>query len=155
MSEKYSFKEWEELYESSSLSAKEKEELLFCIKEAYKNNVPVILNLEHFSALLGLKVTVLTNMIRKPSSFYRTFKIPKRSGGKRESVTPQESLLRVQQWIYKNILSTFEIHHASYAYVPKKNVAQNAALHIGCNEMLKIDLKDFFPSINIKRVREL
>ena len=155
MIEDYAIKEWEELYESSTLPKKEKKENLFFIKRAYQFNVPVIVDLEHFSSLLGLKVGVLTNMIRKPNSFYRTFTIPKRSGGTREIVTPQKSLLQVQQWICKNILSTFEIHEAAYAYVPKRNVAQNASLHVGCDEMLKVDLKDFFPSIKIKRVREL
>lgn len=155
MNTKYTIQDWEVLFDKSSLSTKESAEKLFFVRKAYENNVPVIIDLEYFSSLLGLKVGVLTNMIRKPSSFYRTFKIPKRKGGLREIVTPHESLLRVQQWICKYILSNFEIHDAAYAYVAKRNVAQNAALHIGCNEMLKIDLKDFFPSINIKRVREL
>jgi retron-type reverse transcriptase len=73
----------------------------------------------------------------------------------REIVTPHKSLLTVQQWICKHILSTFQIHPSAYAYIKKKNVAKNATLHIGCNKMLKIDLKNFFPSINIARVREL
>lgn len=155
MTENYAIKEWEELYESSTLPKKDQLEKLFFIRKAYEFEVPVIIDLEHLSSLLGLKVGVLTNMIRKPNSFYRTFTIPKRSGGIREIVTPHKSLLEVQQWICKNILSTFEIHETAYAYVPKRNVAQNASLHIGCDEMLKVDLKDFFPSINIRRVREL
>lgn len=155
MNSNYSIKDWEESLENSSLPAKERAEKLFYVRKAYENNVPVILDLEHFSGLLGLKAGVFTNMIRKPASFYRTFTIPKRKGGLREIVTPQASLLKVQQWICENILSTFEIHNAAYAYVAKRNVAQNALLHMGCDEMLKIDLKDFFPSINIKRVREL
>lgn len=155
MKNEYKISDWEKVVQGSSLIKKEKEEMLFFIKKAYENKVPVILNLEHFAALLGLKVGVLTNMIRKPISFYRKFNIPKRSGGIREIVTPHKSLLTVQQWICMHILSTFEIHSAAYAYVKNKNVAQNASLHIGCNEMLKIDLKNFFPSISIARVREL
>ena len=155
MEEEYRISDWEKTIQESSLNEKEKKEKLFFVKKAFENNVPVIFSLEHFSTLVGVKKGVLTNMTRKPISFYRKFTIPKRSGGTREIVTPHKSLLSVQQWISKHILSTFEIHSRAYAYIKTKNVAQNATLHIGCNEMLKIDLKDFFPSIKINRVREL
>ena len=151
----YKISDWEKVILKSDLTEKEKVEKVFFVKKAFEHNVPVILNLEHFSSLLGIKVGVLTNMIRKPASFYRKFTIPKRKGGFREIVTPHKSLLSVQQWICKHVLSSFEIHSVAYAYVKNKNVAKNATLHIGCNEMIKIDIKNFFPSINIARVREL
>ncbi len=155
MNENYSIQDWENLIKTSSFSEKEKAEKIYFVRQAYKNNVPVILDLKHFSVLLGLKVGVLTNMVRKPTKFYRRFKIPKRRGGFRDVVTPHKSLLEVQQWICENILNTFKVHEAAHAYVKNKNVAKNATLHIGCDEMLKIDLQNFFPSIGIPRVREL
>ena len=94
-------------------------------------------------------------MIFSPDAFYRKFAIPKKRGGYRDIATPYQSLLEVQQWIYEHILSSFTIHEAAYAYVEKRNVAFNAKEHIGSKEMLKIDIKDFFPSIKIPRVREL
>jgi len=155
MKKEYDIEDWIELINSSNMDDNGKKEKIFFVKKAYENNVPVIFDLGHLALLLGLKVSILTNMIRKPISYYRRFTIPKRSGGRREIVTPQKSLLEAQKWICKNILNTFEIHNAAYAYVINRNVAQNARIHIGSREMLKIDLKEFFPSINIKRVREL
>ncbi|NIK93095.1 RNA-directed DNA polymerase [Mangrovimonas sp. CR14] len=155
MSANYQIKDWEELINNSSLSKKEKKEKLFFIRSAYHNGVPVILDLDHLAHLLGLKVGVLSAMIKKPLRFYRQFKIPKKRGGFRDIVTPYESLLEVQQWIVEHVLSKFQVHDAAHAYVKKRNIAQNASIHVGCDEMLKIDLKDFFPSIKIPRVREL
>lgn len=155
MNQQYNIQDWEILISSSALSPKEKDGKIDLARNAFENDVPVILDLEHLSILLGIKSGVLNNMINKPASFYRQFKIPKKRGGLRDIVTPHTSLLEVQRWIAFNILSRFEIHDSAYAYVKSKNVAQNSSVHLGCTEMLKIDLKDFFPSITFPRVREL
>ncbi|MFN4764594.1 retron St85 family RNA-directed DNA polymerase [Gillisia sp. Q332] len=151
----YTFKNWSDIIEKSDLSQKLKEERLFVVRQSFQNNVPVIIDPKHLSLLLGVKFGVLTAMVNKPSSFYRNFQIPKRKGGIREIVTPYKSLLETQQWINLHILSQFRVHPAAFAYVKKKNIAQNAYRHIGREEMLKMDLVDFFPTIKIPRVREL
>ncbi|MBQ0738292.1 hypothetical protein J9332_28620, partial [Aquimarina celericrescens] len=143
----YTIHDWEKAIDTSNLSEIERVKRMQYVKSAFKNNVPVIIDTQHLSKLLGLKLGVLNNMVQAPSSFYREFKIPKRKGGYRDIVTPYTSLLEVQQWIAKHILSSFDIHPSAYAYVKGKNIAQNAKSHIGSKEMLKIDLKDFFPSI--------
>lgn len=151
----YSINDWKKVIDTSNLSEIEKVKRMKYVESAFKNKVPVIVDTTHLSQLLGLKIGVLTSMVQSPSSFYREFQIPKRKGGYRDIVTPYKSLLEVQQWIAKYLLSSFEIHPSAYAYVKGKNIAQNAKLHLGSAEMLKIDLKDFFPSIKIPRVREL
>lgn len=155
MENKYKINEWVELIKESTLDSDEKKLRIENVKYAYANNVPVILNLDHFSALTGIKTSVIRKMIYSPKSFYRRFTIKKKRGGFREIVTPHKSLLEIQQWISLNILSTFPIHDAAYGYVKSRNIAKNATLHVGCREMLKVDLKDFFPNIGIARVREL
>ena len=155
MNTEYKISDWEELINNSSMPQKSKDDKLSLVRKAYVNEVPVILDLDHLAHLLGLKVGVLTSMVKSPISFYRQFKIPKKRGGYRDIVTPHKSLLEVQQWIVAHILSKFKVHDAAYAYVKKRNVAQNSTIHVGSDEMLKIDLKDFFPSIKIPRVREL
>lgn len=155
MKVEYKISDWEDLINKSLLTKKEKMEKMLFIKKAYNNNVPVILDLNHLSHLLGLKEGIVASMIHSSESFYREFKIPKKRGGYRDIVTPYQSLLEAQQWITEHILSKFKVHDAAHAYVKKRNVAMNAMKHIGCDEMFKIDLKDFFPSIKIPRVREL
>ncbi|GAK95508.1 Retron-type RNA-directed DNA polymerase [Nonlabens tegetincola] len=155
MDNNYKYEDWKEIIESSNLPNEVKVDRMDLVRNLYKNNVPVIVDLKHLSNLLGIKYTVLASMIFSTSSFYREFKIPKKSGGLRTIVTPYKSLLTVQKWIVKNILSQFKIHDDAYAYVKNRNIALNAKQHIGNPEMLKIDLKDFFHTIKIPRVREL
>ncbi len=155
MKEEYKISDWELLINTSDLTKKEKIEKLFFVKNAFKNEVPVILDLDHLSYLLGFKKGVVASMINSPKNFYKEFSIPKKRGGYRDIVTPYKSLLEVQQWILSNILSSFHIHDSAFAYVKNRNIALNAKKHIGQKEMLKIDLKDFFPTIQIPRVREL
>lgn len=155
MEKGYKISDWEKLFQESELDDNIVKENLIYVRRAFENNVPVIIDLRHLAALLGLKAGVVTNMIRKPKSFYRQFEIPKKSGGKREIVTPHKSLLEVQRWIVKHIFSSFEVHPSAFAYRPNRNVILNAREHIGAKEMFKIDIQNFFPSINIARVREL
>lgn len=79
---------------------------------------------------------------------YRTFEIPKRSGGFRKIESP-EGLLRIEQNKLKTILEhTTEAHDAAYAYVKKRGIKDCVEQHQK-NEskyFLHIDLKDFFGS---------
>tara|TARA_E500000318_G_scaffold38627_1_gene37261 strand:- start:1050 stop:2093 length:1044 start_codon:yes stop_codon:yes gene_type:complete len=149
------FNEWRELILNSDISENDKDKKLDLVAKAIENEVPVILDVNHLAHLLGLRVGILYSMVRHSNSFYRTFYIPKKRGGKREIVTPHQSLLEVQRWILNNILIKVKENESAFAYVKNKNVALNARLHIGAKEMLKVDIVDFFPSIKIPRVREI
>ena len=151
----YRLEDWYHFLNDFDIALGEKEIILKQVEISYKFGVPVILDLNHLSLLLGVKLNVLVSMINSPKSFYRTFKIPKRSGGVREIVAPRNSLLECQQFIAKEILSSFKINNSAYAYRKKLNIMKNAENHIGQDYMLKIDLKDFFGHIKINRVREL
>lgn len=118
----------------------------------YEKNQPVIFEFEHLSLLLGINVEPLSRMVASPSNFYREFYIPKRSGGKRKILAPHESLLLVQRWILENILEKIEIHQAAHGFCRGKSIKTNATIHLGSNCLLKMDLKNFFPSIPISWV---
>jgi hypothetical protein len=53
----------------------------------------------------------------------------------------------------RNVLSKVLVHEAAMAFRPGKNIAHNAQIHAGANVVLRIDFKDFFPSITFKRVK--
>jgi len=91
-------------------------------------------------------------MIYETNKFYRNFEIEKRNGNKRLISAPYPSLKLVQEWIHLNILSKKRCHFAVFSYKPGKNIIDNAKLHLGSSEILKIDIKDFFPSITYKTV---
>lgn len=84
---------------------------------------------------------------------YNHFTIPKKSGGTRSISSPKKKLRAAQSWLLENVLNKVPIHDAAMAFRPKKNIAHNAEIHAGANVILRIDFKDFFPSITFKRVK--
>lgn len=119
------------------------------------NKLPIIFEFKHLSALLGRKTNYLASVINSTNSHYRSFEIPKRSGGKRVIVSPYPALLECQYWILENILENLSVYHTAHGYVKGKSIVTNAYRHLNQEMFLKIDIKDFYPSINISRVIKL
>lgn len=118
-------------------------------------SLPVIFEAEHLSALLGLQHSELIKIINSPETYYRTFKIKKKKGGEREISSPLPSLLHCQQWIYREILSKSAVHDAAHGFKNERSIITNASLHLNKQCLLKMDIKDFFPSIPINWVIKL
>ncbi|WP_447801077.1 reverse transcriptase family protein [Pseudomonas kilonensis] len=125
------------------------------IKTLAGNSVPVIFEFEHLSRLIGIDQARFRAMVNSPSSFYRTFHIKKRLGGLREISSPFPSLLICQDWIYKNILLNIPVHSCVHGYVPGRSIFTNATPHLNARCLLKMDIKNFFPSIKIDWVANL
>lgn len=125
------------------------------VRELRRNNCPVIFEIEHLSILLGIQRNELAKMINSSSHYYRVFKLPKRRGGFREIAAPYPSLLFCQDWIYKNILLPQQVHDSAHGFVPGRSIFSNAQNHLAKKALLKLDLKDFFPSIPIAWVIQL
>lgn len=122
------------------------------IRELQNSNVPVIFELEHLSQLLGRKRTFLASVINDQTYFYNTFDFVKRNGDKRIINAPYPSLLQCQKWINIFILSQYKLHDAAHGFRKKYSIKSNASQHLNQKVILKLDIKDFFPSINQKRV---
>ena len=135
------------------LSHKKNKDVYLTILENFKDsNFPFIINLTHFSKLVGIKSSELNNMIYITDSFYREFEIPKKRGGTRKISSPYPSLSFIQNWILKNILEKIYLNSSATAYVKNKSILDNVTPHLSQNFILKIDLKDFFPSLKIARI---
>lgn len=117
------------------------------------NECPVVLSIRHLAQIVDVDLRVLRTMINHPSSFYYEYSIPKRSGGCRQIASPYPALLRVQRWINDNILSKIPVHESAKGFVKGLSIVDNASPHLGHATVLKTDIKDFFPSIGINRVR--
>jgi retron-type reverse transcriptase len=82
---------------------------------------------------------------------YKTYKIAKRNGGTREISQPSRDLKILQRFILRNFLNDRLVcHNAAMAYRPKRNITDNVRPHITNPYLLKMDFKDFFPSIRIE-----
>lgn len=152
MSKKTIINEWKRNFEKSGIRSDLIENYISYVAQLVKNNVPIIFDFNHLCLLLGRNHQYLASVINSNVSHYHDFKIPKRSGGLRSITAPYPALLECQEWIYQNILIKVKIHPAAQGFTFKKSIITNAKIHIGQEQFLKLDLKDFFPSITINQV---
>jgi retron-type reverse transcriptase len=108
---------------------------------------------------LGLKKRKDLLRLMRPGcgtgSPYVEFSIPKASGGSRLISAPRAPLKRIQRRILDEILVKLPTHAASHGFVRGRSVVSNAKPHVGAKLVLKMDLRDFFPTIHFRRVHGL
>jgi retron-type reverse transcriptase len=86
-------------------------------------------------------------------SHYRRFAMPKKAGGVRIISAPMPRLKRAQYWVLDNVLARAPVHPAAHGFLAGRSIVSNAAPHVGQAVVINVDLKDFFPSIGMPRVR--
>jgi RNA-directed DNA polymerase len=144
---------WKRFFESRGLDDELIQAYLKYIRPLSKKKLPVIFDEEHIQNLLGRKRAFIVTVTESPRSFYRFFEIPKKSGGFRQISAPYPSLLECQRWILNEILDRLPSHRCAKGYVLNRSIKDHASAHLGENrELLILDMKDFFPSIQLRRV---
>lgn len=106
-----------------------------------KSIIEVICENLHMSAKELFLIT-----INAPDS-YKTYTIPKRSGGKRTIAQPTAEIKEIQRCIVRCILEKLPTSDIGTAYKQGVSIKENAEKHLGMKYLLKMDFKDFFPSI--------
>ena len=145
--------QWKKYFTDRCIPNDIQQEYLPYIQSLQKKELPIIFEIEHLALLLGIKESILNSMIFGTKSFYHTFEISKRNKNSvRKIDAPHASLLFVQQWILKNILNGIHVHDAAHAYRKKKSILTNVTPHLNNRVLLKMDLKDFFPNIEKRRI---
>jgi RNA-directed DNA polymerase len=117
-------------------------------------------SISQFILQLGLKDSVdnqivLNSIINSSHSHYRSFYIPKRKGGQRKIDSPYPTLRQLQQLIFNSFINKLEYHRNCFAFVKGRNAISHAKYHLGCSELLTLDIKDFFPSISRQMIFEV
>lgn len=85
-------------------------------------------------------------------SHYHYHWIKKRSGGFRLLEAPKETLKDVQEIILDEILDKIPTHPAAHGFVEGRSILTNARPHVGRRFVLKMDLKDFYPTVKYRRI---
>ena len=86
---------------------------------------------------------------------YVRYVAPKRSGGERVILAPKRELKALQRKVLDGMLARVPTAPTTHGFVRGRSVVTNAQPHVGKPIVLKLDLKDFFPSITFPRVRGL
>jgi RNA-directed DNA polymerase len=90
-----------------------------------------------------------------PSSHYHFWTIPKRDGSRRTIMAPKRELKVAQRWLLRNVFEKLPVHAAAHGFLAERSIASNARVHAGADVIVKVDVKDFFPTISWRRVKGL
>lgn len=95
----------------------------------------------------GMDVALVARIMRSAPVRYKTYRIPKRTTGFREISQPAVEVKALQRGLIEILLRNLPMHHAATAYRAGMSIKDNAMRHAGNGPILKMDFKDFFPSI--------
>lgn len=116
---------------------------------------PKINDLRDLSKETRLSEKLIKHLSYRSNFLYKTYSIPKKSGGDRLIAQPSRELKAIQSWILRNILELTPSSNQSMGLERDQSIFKNALPHIGNSYLLNIDLENFFPSIKAKRVFHL
>ncbi|MFA5790642.1 MAG: reverse transcriptase domain-containing protein [Caldisericia bacterium] len=81
---------------------------------------------------------------------YRKISIPKKAGGFRELTIPNDGLKVVQKKILNLLYESRFCSIYAHGFQPSKSAYTNAVQHNKAAKLLKVDIKDAFPSTSVK-----
>lgn len=148
--------EWRKVLDAThGLSNQQVQRYMAYVANLLEQDLPPIIDLNHLSNMMGIKEAKLTAIIKCQNLFYRSFRIPKRSGGTRAIDVPSPDLLEAQRWVHKNILARVAVHECAHGFAQGRSIITNATIHAKQKYLLRLDIKEFFPSITQKRGIEI
>jgi RNA-directed DNA polymerase len=122
--------------------------------QAKHADLPPVFTLKHLALMANADYALLRNIVaRNDIDPYRTFRIRKRPAYDGEIryriiAVPRPTLLRTQRWITQSILAKVKPHSASTAFSKGDKLFDAVAPHCGCRWLIKLDVRNFFESIN-------
>lgn len=103
---------------------------------------------QEISKDLGVPVSLIDEALSLARSQVKRFPKKKRNGGYREIFQPSKKLKNLQYWLIYNLFKRLPVHDSAVAYLDGVSILHNAKRHSENRYFLKMDLNNFFPSIN-------
>lgn len=124
--------------------------------ESERQGLPEIHDAAALAAFLGLDSEHELKRFMRPGSKtgapYVDFEVPKAKGGTRLISAPRAPLRKIQRTILSGILEKLPVHDAAHGFVKGRSTVTNAAPHLKAAVVIKMDLKNFFPTIHYRRI---
>lgn len=122
-----------------------------------ENELPKLDKPKELAEALGVSIAELRRLAYHRDAatrlnYYR-FEIPKRDGSKRPIWAPHRRLKAAQRWILREVVERLPVHGAAHGFLHGRSTVTNAAVHRDAAILLKVDLKDFFPTVTFPRVK--
>lgn len=103
--------------------------------------------IEQMAGDLGLTAEFIELRSRRASFEYKEYTVQKRDGGRRTIHHPSRALKALQRWLLVNVIESFPMHAAAFAYTKGRSIFDNARIHKQSRYLLRMDMANFFPSI--------
>lgn len=154
-------------YENMQLKPEEKEivKLKFAEMQSVDDLVnllnlvnPLLYPINHQRKVTQIRkkdVLFFSNSLISSENRYLSFSIKKKSGGERRISAPVFTLKLIQTVLNTILNCVYEPREYVTGFVPQKSIVDNAKIHTGKNYVFNIDLKDFFPSIELHRIKKV
>ena len=105
-----------------------------------------------FSELCNQPIGMIDWLSKHRKAHYRIATTPKRAGGLRVVEAPRARLKAIQRKILVEILQPIPCHESVHGFVRGQSALSYVRPHVGKSIILRMDLQDFFPSIDACRV---
>lgn len=126
-------------------------------ERAAENELPPLDTPQHVAEALGLTIPQLRRLAYHRDAaqvlHYRRFVVPKRAGGERAIWAPLPQLKAAQRWILHNVVERLPVHGAVHGFFAGRSTITNAERHGESRVVLKMDVRDFFPTVTLPRVK--
>jgi hypothetical protein len=126
-------------------------------ERAAENELPALDTPAQLAEALGVGVAQLRGLCYHRDAAtrlnYRRFAIPKRDGAARPIWAPLPRLKAAQRWVLHNIVERLPVHGAAQGFLAGRSILSNAASHTNAKIVLKMDVKEFFPTVTWRRVK--
>ncbi|WP_395668125.1 retron St85 family RNA-directed DNA polymerase [Rhodoferax sp.] len=97
----------------------------------------------------------LLTIIATASRRYKVYQIPKRDGKSVRTIAqPAPEVKLLQRILHAELIEKWPVHEAATAYVADQSIADHARHHVKSKYLLKLDFKNFFPSITAADIRQ-
>lgn len=118
---------------------------------------PVLLTRRNAASMLGVELEKLTWWVwaLEERRRYSRFEIERRNGGTRQIAAPIPPIKAIQRDFAALLASWYTPSPHVHGYAGGRSILTNAHPHVRQQWVLKLDLKEFFPSIHFGRVRGL
>ncbi|WP_406694962.1 reverse transcriptase family protein [Singulisphaera sp. Ch08] len=147
----------EGIFWKDDVNGPDKWDLPHAEERAAENELPPLDSPRQLAEALGLSLSELRWLAyhREAATriHYRRFTIPKRDGSERAIWAPMPKLKSAQHWILRNIAEKLLVHGSVHGFLPGRSTLTNAAAHANPKVVVKMDIKDFFPTVTLARVR--
>jgi RNA-directed DNA polymerase len=112
-----------------------------------------VLSLNHLATRTGASYNYLRDVVARNRDPYHVFRIRRKSGKSARVISsPSPTMMHVQRWILDRILNHAPVHSSSYAFRAGRSIRACAERHVGCQWLVKLDIHNFFHSIDERQV---